>query len=387
MFLRQRRWWVGAVALLVFGALLSPPATAASPPRGTGMLGGLRGVSAVSSSDAWAVGSVYNATGRGSTLVMHWNGTAWSRATSPSPGVSSRLWDVSAASSTDVWAVGSYRDSDDIDWSLILHWNGSAWLQVTSPGAFLSSVSAISSSAAFAAGTYVNQRNGRYRTMVLRWDGAAWSKLPAPTSNKVGGWLNGISATSPTDVWTAGERINSAGSQKGMMIHWDGTAWKRTIPPQPALRRRDLNDVIALSASDAWAVGDYRELDHLGQDGPSRRLLEHLEGTTWTQVADPHPTSTILYLNAVTGRPGGDLWIAGERYTGLSSSPLIDHWNGTTWSSVLGPEPADGVYAPLWGVAEVAPNDVWAVGQYSSSSDESTHVLIEHWNGTRWSLK
>ena len=47
----------------------------------------LTSVSADSASDAWAVGSyISDTTGVRDTLILHWNGTAWSRVASPSPG-------------------------------------------------------------------------------------------------------------------------------------------------------------------------------------------------------------------------------------------------------------------------------------------------------------
>jgi hypothetical protein len=46
-----------------------------------GHLNDLFGVSANSATDAWAVGIYGNSTTRAfETLVLHWNGTSWSRA-------------------------------------------------------------------------------------------------------------------------------------------------------------------------------------------------------------------------------------------------------------------------------------------------------------------
>jgi hypothetical protein len=39
---------------------------------------------------------------------------------------------VAATSATDAWAVGNYS-SGSASGTLILHWNGSAWTQVPSP--------------------------------------------------------------------------------------------------------------------------------------------------------------------------------------------------------------------------------------------------------------
>src|SRR5438128_10930112 len=62
----------------------------------------LKGVDALSKSDVWAVGDYLNDTaGAYQTLVIHWNGTAWSQKTSPNPSsTDSELAGVSALSST-----------------------------------------------------------------------------------------------------------------------------------------------------------------------------------------------------------------------------------------------------------------------------------------------
>jgi hypothetical protein len=87
-------------------------------------------VSATSGSDAWAVGnySSYDTPGRSRTLVLHWDGTAWSTVNSPTPGPgANRLAGVSARSGSDAWAVGDHDTAVSTTTSLIAHWNGTAW--------------------------------------------------------------------------------------------------------------------------------------------------------------------------------------------------------------------------------------------------------------------
>jgi hypothetical protein len=98
---------------------------------------GLYGVSAVSASDAWVVGTLDDTVDlfdeQVYTIVLHWDGTTWSKVPSPSPSSSSYhtfLNDVSANSPTDAWAVGYYSDlSTGINVTLILHWDGTSWSQ------------------------------------------------------------------------------------------------------------------------------------------------------------------------------------------------------------------------------------------------------------------
>jgi hypothetical protein len=75
----------------------------------------LYGVSADSSTDAWAVGCDYDSTtSTDSTRIMHWNGTVWSKVKSPNPGTSGAcLSGVSALSATDAWAAGTYSGGAD----------------------------------------------------------------------------------------------------------------------------------------------------------------------------------------------------------------------------------------------------------------------------------
>jgi len=59
------------------------------------------------------------------TLVEHWNSKRWTLVASPNPPSAylNILEGVSAISRTDIWAVGS------TDWgsTIIIHWNGSSW--------------------------------------------------------------------------------------------------------------------------------------------------------------------------------------------------------------------------------------------------------------------
>ena len=61
---------------------------------------------------------------------------------------------------------------------------------------------------------------------------------------------------------------------------------------------------------------------------------------------------------------------------------LIEHWDGTTWSVVSSPNVGNS--SALHVIAVEAPDDVWAVGSYYIRSMFQT--LTEHWDGTTWSV-
>jgi hypothetical protein len=71
-----------------------------------GTAGGLNGVAAVSDSSVWAVG--YAGTSFAPKILMlHWNGKAWSRVTSPSVLTAiGELSAITAVTAKSAWAVG-----------------------------------------------------------------------------------------------------------------------------------------------------------------------------------------------------------------------------------------------------------------------------------------
>ena len=121
-----------AVPLLVVGVVDGvAPMTAAARPRPVGPVasftvsGSLGGVAATSASNAWAVGTTGSNTAA-KTMIVRWNGTAWTQVPSPSPAPSPELVGVTATSATNAWAVGQTGTAGRIK-TLILHWNGKSW--------------------------------------------------------------------------------------------------------------------------------------------------------------------------------------------------------------------------------------------------------------------
>lgn len=106
---------------------------AAQDPNSANAFSDFAGVAAISGSSAWVDGNYFR-TGPSKTLIEHWNGKAWTQQTSPSPGgnAGSYLHGFDALSSANAWAVGSYL-SGPSDLTLIEHWNGKAWRRIPSP--------------------------------------------------------------------------------------------------------------------------------------------------------------------------------------------------------------------------------------------------------------
>src|SRR6266702_774346 len=155
---------------------------ATSPNPGSG--GSLSGVVAVSSINVWAVGTYYNKSNTERTLIEHWNGTSWSVVKSPNVWLSTNyLSGVTAVSATDVWAVGTYDNSSGQELTLIENWNGTSWSVVPSsnPGSinYLFGVAAVSPTDVWAVG-YSFTGSSQIVTLIENWNGTSWSVVKSP---------------------------------------------------------------------------------------------------------------------------------------------------------------------------------------------------------------
>ena len=178
------------------------------------------------------------------------------------------------------------------------------------------------------------------------------------------------------DAWAVG----GAGNEN-WIIRWNGTAWNTVSSPRPDPDDDDnLRSVSAISANDAWAVGNY--LDWL-PDHTFRTLTMHWDGVAWSAI--PSPTGGFdTTLRSVSARASNDVWAVGRSSTNefnTYSQPLAIHWNGTGW--ITTPMQNPGEWSGLNAVHARAANDVWAVG--SRASYESQQPIIYHWNGSQWS--
>jgi len=179
----------------------------------------LYGVAATSTRNAWAVG-YYNARephgSKDLTLIEHWNGTSWKTVASPNPrgGTSAGtvLRGISASSARNAWAVGTYADPNR---TLTEHWNGTAWKLVASPNLdapggpdVLFAVAAISAGDAWAVGFYAASNSDPDHTLVEHWNGRTWTHVRSPDlPNQPGGQYNdllAVTATSASNVWAVG---------------------------------------------------------------------------------------------------------------------------------------------------------------------------------------
>ncbi len=368
----------GMLAAATTASAIAPAAGSAAAETGTperaGSLPGgeLFGVAATSARNAWAVGQGDN----GKTIILRWNGTSWKRLTSPTPKGGGALYAVAATTASNAWAVGG---SDGTPGKTeILHWNGTTWKRVPSPalkhGGALFGVAATSARNAWAVGCAGNcfQGFGGIKTLILHWNGTAWKRVPSPSPG-AGSALSGVAAVSAHRAWAVGctalcflhsERPHT------VILRWNGTAWKRV--PSPRLAKTGaLNGVAASSARNAWAVGCAGHC--FGPGATTKTMTVRWNGTAWKYVTSPSPAGNSV-LTAVAATSARRAWAVG--YTRDSNATLIVRWNGTAWKQV--PSPTPGQFSQLAAVAATSARNAWAAGSDLSG------LILQHWNGTAW---
>jgi len=197
--------------------------------------------------------------------------------------------------------------------------------------------------------------------------------VSSPSPDPYGNRLNAVAAVSANDVWAVG----NAGANT-LAEHWNGSQWNIVQTPNPAGSgaQAELEGVTAITSSDVWAVGystspttDYAT------------LAEHWNGSSWSIVLTPNPPALhTVSLNAVAAIAANDIWAVGGNppfQRGYSGQAVLEHWNGSTWSILAAPASTVNWFASSrFGVAVVASNDVWAIGDFDSF----------HWDGTAWSV-
>ena len=346
----------------------SASAAAARPAATTYSTAGvLDGVAAVSNSSAWAVGY----TGNGSApknLMLHWNGKAWSRVTSPSVlTAAGELAAITVVSAKSAWAVGSTAGTG-LGHSLLLHWNGSTWSQVTSPapvnGGRLNGI-AVTAKSGWAVG-YVNTNPSAPACcagtpLVFRWNGSKWSRLTTKLGNGIG--LDDVAITPSGTAWAIGTPLAMI---TGALAKWNGSAWSWVSDPV-AGPYHPLNGIAAGPGGTVFMVGT-------NNNRPGPPVSARWNGSAWKAVSASAPNGS--GLNAVAFAPGGSAWAAGVASAGGSEQTLVMRWNGRAWTRVSSP----GTHDDLYGLAFSASNYGWAVG-----ISGSTKTLILHWNGKAWS--
>ena len=295
----------------------------------------------------------------------------------------SQLRAVSAASPGEAWAVGGAFTDGLAEQTLIERWDGSSWSIVPNPNTItLSSVVAVSANDVWVAGYNVTPRQEGRITLIEHWNGTQWSSVPSPTPQQPNNFLLSMAAVSVNDVWAVGQIYNASNISLPLTERWNGTAWNIVANPAlPGATESSLNSAAWIPGTNqVWTVGYVLQGPRPAYETP---LIERWTGTAWEVVAAPG-----LPNGAVSGRLRGvaaisatDAWAVGD-YTASNHTirTLVAHWNGANWQLVDSPD----TWGTLQGVAAANAHDVRAVGRSFQGDGNDQHSLIEQWNGATW---
>jgi hypothetical protein len=311
----------------------------------------------------------------------------WEVIATPNPANANQslVRDIVAISANDAWAVGGYNTTvagQSISYAFSMHWNGSTWTDIPTPqpspcptctNVTLWAVDALGPNDVWACGDKMVQGPAGFlgtHIMVMHWDGSSWTMMNTPVFDGGGDILFGVKAIAHDDVWFFGDAIYVGPSSPDLAIalHWNGSTFE--FKPVPGVNPQtsgfgdgnSLRAGSALSPTDIWAVGAASDGDSMPA-GHSQ--IQHWNGSTWQNIPGPSP-GVWHDLNAVVAIAPNDVWAGGDYFDGSSYAGLALHYNGSSWTQVAIPG----------GVSEFvafASNDVYAAGS-----------AIMHWDGASW---
>jgi len=316
---------------------------------------------------------------------------AWHLVAGPDPQIEgpANLNAVAASGSNDVWAVGERRNYSQGS-GLAEHWDGNRWTltaDLAGPGPRAVAVPAPGD--AWAVGYDIK-----------RWDGRRWNVVPfqldsepQPVGDTVSYLLYGVAGTARDDVWAVGviqhNHVPSGGvppQEEALTIHWDGNHWNRVPVGDTSMPQTTLVALTMINHNDVWAAG-YR----LDGDAGQVPITLHWNGSRWTIITlagygDP-PS-----IQALAASGPHDVWLVGSQrhyvplppgtpppYSQAQEQPLIEHWDGSSWSIVPGTG-LGGVAGALHAVTARSSTDAWAVGYQGPGF----RTLTLHWDGVHW---
>ena len=289
---------------------------------------------------------------------------------------------IGVASIEDIWFTGTIDNFDDSEQQpLIVRWKGEHFRDTyIPPGDWLYSgmdgVAAVTQDDVWVIG------HDYWDKLLMRWDGDHWSRVPLRSGvNPVGPYLNAVAAVTKNDVWIAG--CCDASNNSSVMMHWNGKIWDIIPYPTTPATSTVLSDIAVIAVNDIWVVGSHDE---------ANTLITHWNGSIWEVVPSPNLCKVKNTLVSVSAIGANDVWAVGacsDEDTGgriAWGKTLIEHWDGTRWSIVQGP----GLLGPhqLTGVAAISPDDVWAVGVSWTNANYPVveHTVVMHWDGKQWSV-
>jgi hypothetical protein len=163
---------------------------------------------------------------------------------------------------------------------------------------------------------------------------------------------------------------------KTLIERWNGTSWSIVPSPNPGdATDSGLLGVSCVSVTNCTAVGRYL----LGEDSPSKTLVERWNGTAWRVVGSANRSAYFNVLTAVSCGSATSCFAVGSSADGQTTpqATLVESWNGTAFSIVPSPNPPGSTRNFLKGVSCASAANCHAVGGYEARA--SRYTLVERY--------
>jgi hypothetical protein len=325
----------------------------------------------------------------------------------PNPGGGpAALNGVACISSLDCWAVGQGGVSAHSS-TLAEHWNGQQWTIVSTPAiassAILEGVACPASNLCFAVG---NQGTTPHQTLIEEWNGTSWSTVASPNGGAgVDNYLNAVTCLSASYCWAVGIDVTGAGphgfpASQPLMELWNGATW--TIVASNSVGDglgnaldNTPNSVTCLSTNDCWALGQYQAPDSNAENSFTAQTLAFhwTGGPNWLAIVTPsngpapfnNPFSNSF--SGVSCLSATDCWGTGftQLTAGSQGDNLIEHWDGSSWTLTTSPDKDSSVGNSLGGVACFSASNCLSAGIVSDGPSGADEPFFERFDGTSWS--
>jgi hypothetical protein len=186
-------------------------------------------------------------------------------------------------------------------------------------------------------------------------------------STQLGSEVNGVSATSPTNVWASVQDV--PGGQVDRLTRHGWHPYSFAIGTDDIL----LAPVVTTGPKNTWV---------LTEDFNTKIAYGYrFNGSTWDYQKLPAFPDADSFIGYVTASASNNIWTL----TFAGSRPASMRYNGSKWQVIsfpakLGPAAAD--LGPSQ-ILAVSPRDVWATFSPNRTTGVASLVLL-HWNGRKW---
>ncbi len=182
---------------------------------------------------------------------------------------------------------------------------------------------------------------GRFTVSASPDTGSPWTRYQLS-----GGTINDIDAISATDAW--------AGGNDGILAHWDGSSWQ-AVDASKTIEANQVSTLDMLASNSVWAYAG--------------GLFILYDGSAWTTVPDS-VSSTMYSISMLSSTDG---WTSG-------TDAHFGHWDGSNWSEITA---SPSVTETMYSISMLSSTDGWAVGG-TVIPNVGMQGKIARWNGTSW---